>query len=91
MNYNISGMEIIIIELFAMFDTAKVEIEKEHQLLMVCETASFEKGKGMKGYFIKRKPVAALVKTPKVEPKPETKCFCNKGNSHWSRITLDTW
>ena len=31
------------------------------------------------------------VKKPKVEPKPETKCFCNKGNSHWSRITLDTW
>ena len=25
------------------------------------------------------------MKKPKVEPKHETKCFCNKGNSHWSR------
>ena len=31
------------------------------------------------------KPVAALVKEPKVEPKPETKCFYCKGNSHWQR------
>ena len=91
MNYNISGIDMMILEVFAMFDTGKVEIKKEHQLLMVCETASFKKGKGMKGYFIKRKPVTALVKRPKVEPEPETKCFCNKGNSHRSRITLDTW
>ena len=28
------------------------------------------------------KSVAALVKKPKVEPKPETKCFCNEGNGH---------
>ena len=73
---------MMILELFTMFDTTEVEIEKDHQLLMVCETASFKKGNGMKGYFIKRKPVAALVKRPKVEPKPETKCFCNEGNSH---------
>ena len=25
------------------------------------------------------------MKKPKVEPKPETKCFCNKGNGHWKR------
>ena len=37
-----------------MFDTAKVEIKKEHQLLMVSETTSFKKGKGKKGYFMKR-------------------------------------
>ena len=46
-------MEIIIIELFAMFDTAKVEIEKEHQLLMVSKTTSFKKGKRKMGYFMK--------------------------------------
>ena len=28
------------------------------------------------------KPVAAPVKEPKVEPKPETKCFYCKGNGH---------
>ena len=73
---------MMILEVFAMFDTAKVEIKKEHQLLMVGETTSFKKGKGTKGYFMKGKSFAALVKNPKVEPKPETKCFCNKGNNH---------
>ena len=46
MNYNISGIVMMILELFAMFDTARVEIKKEHQLLMVGETTSFKKGKG---------------------------------------------
>ena len=31
MNYNISGIDMMILEVFAMFDTAKVEIKKEHQ------------------------------------------------------------
>src|SRR3954462_11713376 len=53
MNYNISGIDMMILEIFAMFDTAKVEIKKEHQLLMVSETTSFKKGKGKKGYFMK--------------------------------------
>ena len=54
MNYNISGIDMMILEVFAMFDIAKVEIKKEHQLLMVDETTSFKKGKGKKGYFMKR-------------------------------------
>ena len=29
---------MMILEIFVMFDTAKVEIKKEHQLLMVGET-----------------------------------------------------
>ena len=40
---------MMILEIFMMFDTAKVEIKKEHQLLMVGETTSFKKGKGKKG------------------------------------------
>ena len=32
-----------------MFDTAKVEIKKEHQLLMVGETSSFKEGQGQEG------------------------------------------
>ena len=39
---------MMILEIFAMFDT-KVEIKKEHQLLMVGETTSFQEGKGKKG------------------------------------------
>ena len=54
MNYNISGIDMMILEIFAMFDTAKVEIKKEHQLLMVSETTSFKKGEDKKGYFMKR-------------------------------------
>ena len=54
MYYNISGIDMMILEVFTMFDTAKVEIKKEHQLLMVGETTSFKKGKGTKGYFMKR-------------------------------------
>ena len=44
---------MMILDVFTMFDTAKVEIKKKHQLLMVGETTSFKKGK--KGYFMKRK------------------------------------
>ena len=37
-------------ELFAMLKSAKVEIKKEHQVLMVNNTTSFKKkGKGKKG------------------------------------------
>ena len=53
MNYNISGIDMMILEIFMMFDTAKVEIKKEQQSLMVSETTSFKKGKGKKGYFMK--------------------------------------
>ena len=43
MNYNISGIDMMILEVFTMFDTAKVEIKKEHQLLMVGETTKFQR------------------------------------------------
>ena len=35
MNYNISGIDMMILEVFTLLDIAKVEIKKEHQLLMV--------------------------------------------------------
>ena len=71
MNYNMQGMETIP-KLFVMLQAADVEIKKEHQVLMVNKTTSFKKGKGKKGNFKNGKPVAAPVKKPKVEPKPET-------------------
>ena len=40
---------MMILEIFAMFDSAKVEIKREHQSLMVSKTTSFKKGKGKKG------------------------------------------
>ena len=44
MNYNIPGIDMMILEQLTMFDTVKVEIKKEHQLLMVGETTSFKNG-----------------------------------------------
>ena len=71
MNYNMQGK--LILELFIMLKVIKVEIKKEHQVLMVNKTTSFKKGTGKKGNFMNGKPVAAPVKTQ--ETKPETMCF----------------
>ena len=47
MEYNMQGMTKTIPELFVMLKSAKVEIKKEHQVLMVNKTTSFKKrGKG---------------------------------------------
>ena len=43
MNYNLQGMTKMIPELFTMLKSAKVEIKKEHQVLMVNNTTSFKK------------------------------------------------
>ena len=48
MNYNMQGMEMIP-ELFVMLKSTKVEIKKEHQVLMIDKTTSFKKrAKGKK-------------------------------------------
>ena len=50
MNYNMQGMTKTIPKLFAMLKSARVEIKKYHQVLMVNKTTSFKKkGKGKKG------------------------------------------
>ena len=50
MNYNMQGMTKTNPELFAMLKSTKVEIKKEHQLLMVNKTTSFKKrAKGRRG------------------------------------------
>ena len=49
MNYNMQRMDKTIPELFAMLKATEVEINKEHQVLMVNKTTSFQKkGKGKK-------------------------------------------
>ena len=77
----------MIPELFMMMKSMKVEIKKNHQVLMIHKTTSFKKrAKGKKGNFKKSgKEVAAQVKKPKSGPKPETECFYCKGTSHWKR------
>ena len=87
MNYDMQGMMKTIPELFMMMKSMKVEIKKEHQVLMINKTTSFKKrAKGQKGNFKKNgKQVAAQVKKPKSGPKPKTKCFYCKGTGHWKR------
>src|ERR687898_23949 len=87
MNYSMQGMTNTIRELFMMMKSMKVEIKKEHQVLIINKTTSFKKrAKGKKGNFKKNgKQVAAQVKKPKSGPKPETKCFYCKGTGHWKR------
>ena len=72
-------------ELFVMLKSTKVEIKKEHQVLMIDKITSFKKrAKGKKGNFKKiGKQVVTPVKKPKAGPKPETECFYCKGNGHW--------
>ena len=74
-------------ELFVLLKSTKVEIKKEHQVLMIDKTTSFKKrAKGKKGNFKKNgKQVVSPMKKPKAGPKPETECFYCKGNGHWKR------
>ena len=77
----------MIPELFVMLKSMKVEIKKEHQVLMVDKITSFKKReKGKKGNFKQNdKQVVTPTKKPKAEPKPETECLHCKGNGHWKR------
>ena len=87
MTYNMQGMTKTIPKLFVMLKSMKVEFKKEHQVLMVNKTTSFNK-KGQrkrKGTSKNGKQVATPVKKPKTGPKPETECFYCKGNGHWKR------
>ena len=43
MNYNMQGITETIPKLFAMLKSTKVEISKEHQVLMVNKTTSLKK------------------------------------------------
>ena len=43
MNYNMQGMTKMIPKLFTRMKSTKVEIKKEHQVLMVNMTTSFKK------------------------------------------------
>ena len=95
MNYNMQGMVKTIPEVFSMLKSAEVEINKEHQVLMVNKTTKFKKGKGKKNFkkdgkdvAMPGKPVAG--KKSKNGPKPETECFYCKGKGHWCIVLYCT-
>ena len=81
------GMTKTIPELFVMLKSTKVEIMKEHQVLMIDKTTTFKKrAKGKKGNFKQNgKQVVTPAEKPKAGPKPETEWLYCKGNGHWKR------
>ena len=87
MNYNMQGK--MIPELFVMLKAVKVEIKKEHQVLMVNKTIGFKEGKGKKVNFMNGKPVAALVKKPK-NPNPRRSASI-RGTVTGSGTASNTW
>jgi len=72
---------MMIPELVAMFYTTKGR-NQEGASSVDGKTTSFKKGKVNKGNFENGKLVVALVKKPKVGPKPKTECFCYEGRGH---------
>ena len=51
MNYSVQGMMKTIPGLFVMLKSTKVEIKKEHQVLMIDKTTSSIKGQREEGEF----------------------------------------
>ncbi|KAK1662905.1 hypothetical protein QYE76_051064 [Lolium multiflorum] len=86
MNYNMQNMNKELPELFSMLKSAEVEIQKEHQVLMVNKTTKFKKqGKPKKDLKKGGKKVAAHPEKPKGGPKPDTDCYYCNGKGHWKR------
>ncbi|KAK1696369.1 hypothetical protein QYE76_013066 [Lolium multiflorum] len=88
MNYNMQNMNKELPELFSMLKAAEIEIQKEHQVLMVKKTTSFKKqGKPKKGNVKKggKKAAAPPPEKPKGGPKPDTECYYYNGKGHWKR------
>ena len=79
----------MIPELFVVLKAVKVEIKKEHQVLMVNKTTGFKKGKGKKGNFMNGKPVAAPVKKSK-NPSPRRSASI-RGMVTGSGTASSTW
>ncbi|KAK1669671.1 hypothetical protein QYE76_057830 [Lolium multiflorum] len=85
MNYNMH-MNKELPELFSMLKSAEVEIQKEHQVLMVNKTTKFKKqGKPKKDLKKGGKKAAAHPEKPKGGPKPDTDCYYCNGKGHWKR------
>ena len=81
MNYNMQAMDKTIPELFAMLKAAKVEIKKEHQVLMVNKTTSFKKkGKGKKETSRRMASKLPLPgRNPKLDPRLKLSASTAKG------------
>ena len=71
MNYNMQGITGTIPELFAMLKSAKVEIKKEHQVLMIEKTTSFKE--------------RAMGKKVKLQVEWQTSCHSREEDQSWTK------
>ena len=83
----------MIPELFAILKSAEVEIKKEHQVLMVNKTTSFnKKGKGKKGNFKKNASKLLLQwRSPKLDQSLKLSASTTKEMVTRSRNALNIW
>ena len=77
--------------LFVLLKSAKVEIKKQHQVLMVNKTTSFKKkGKGKKGNF-KKNGKQVPGRSPKLDPSLKQSDSTAKGLVTGSGTTPRIW
>ena len=94
MNCNMEGMMKMILELFAMIKSAKVEIKKEYQVLMVNKTTSFKKRvKGKERELQERmaSKLPLLWQNPKLDLSLKLSSSTTKGMVTGSGTTPNTW
>ena len=71
MNYSMQGIPKMIPELFMMMKSMKVEIKKEHQVLMIDKITSFKKrAKGKEG---------------KLQVEWQTSCHSHEEDQSWTK------
>ena len=88
MNYSMQGTTRTIPKLFAMLKSAKVEIKKEHQVLMVDKITSFKKkGKGKERGTSSRmtSKLSLPWRSPKLDPSLKLSASTAKESGHWKR------
>ena len=71
MNYSMQGMTKTIPELFVILKSTKVEIKKEHQVLMIDKTTSFKK--------------RAKEKKGKLQVEWKTSCHSREEDQSWTK------
>src|SRR3989337_1525128 len=93
MNYNMQGITKTIPKLFAMLKSTKVEIKKEHQVLMVNKTTSLKKRamekKGTSRRMASKLPLPG--RSPKLDPSLKLSASTAKGVVTGSGTAPSIW
>ena len=94
MDYSMQGMTKTIPELFMMMKSMKVEIKKEHQVLMIDKTTSFKKkGKGKRRGTSRRmaSKFSLPERSPSMDPSLKVSASTTKGLVTGSGTAPSIW